>query len=262
MDKKILKEKKEQVIKELQILTLTESQPLNSKKHRGLYKRACKYIGSWREANMQAGLKVRAMRASTIDNKRKSEILERIILLSIMYKKIPSEKFMSKYYLLPTSIHTIETIFKCKWEELVNKLELDLRQELKFFYMDIKDFLKEVNININKIHVKLLINYINNSNCTIPYIYIVKKLNINWQWLNVLKRNNFNINNIQCSEEEILNILAFKTVLLRKEIQSVEINNDILLPNTVQIMQIFNKSISEITLMVEKETKYILEKKV
>ena len=265
MQKADVKIKREEVIKELQELAITEGEPISSKRHRGLYHRACKYIGSWREANMEAGLKINALRSETINNTRKSEILEKLMLIAIINKRVPSQRLLSKYENVPTTYITLEKTFNCKWDELANLLELDLKDKSKYFYMKTSNFISNISKVIDQAHVKLLVNYIfNNIEGKIPFVYVMKRLSINWRWLLILKKNNFidcNAKEFKCSQKDILNILAFKMVLMSKNLQSIEINNDTLLPDVTTIMHIFNKSIGEVLLMAEKEKKNILSLK-
>ena len=257
-----IEEKRTQVIKELQELAKTEGEPLNSKLHRGLYKRSRKYVGSWREANMQAGLLVSSIRPKTLDDKRKSELLEKFILITLINNKTLTINAISKYANIPTKKATIENIYNYKWNEIIDKLDLERKNENDYLYMNINIFIDKIKEDINHSCTESLINYtFLDAREKVPFIYVISKLSINWNWLNILKKNKFidcNSRNFKCSQNDLLNILAFKTILKQRQLQPIEINNDKFLPNVVNIMKIFGKSISEILLLAEQQSKEIL----
>jgi hypothetical protein len=257
-----LEEDKTDLIERLKEVAKVEGEPVNSKFHRDLYCKGCKVFGSWRELCMQAGIKVNNIKTATLENDtyRKDEIIEKLLLLFKINKTIPSKALLGRSKNIP-SAETIEKLYKLSWKEVIDKLEFDLRNENKYRYVNNKDMISKVNNILEDKCIKTLYEYSFNIDDGIAWIYVFNKFAISWEWFNVLKRNEFNNCNskdFKYSKEELLNILSFKYILLGRRLSSTEINNDIYLPNAINIMNLFDKNIYEVWKDAENNLKYKL----
>lgn len=256
-----LEQDKIDLIKKLREVAKIEGEPVNSKKHRDLYCKGCKLFGSWRELNMSAGLQVNSIISSTMNINRKDEILEKMMLISCLNKNIQFKTVIQRYNNMPT-YETIEKLYSHKWEEIINTLHLDLRDINKYKYINNKEMLINLSKKLKEVKTKSLFNYsFFKRKDDIEFIYIMNKVVINWEWLNVLIRNKIidcKTEKFKYTKEELLNILSFKYSLLQRHLSSTEINNDPFLPNVMALMKVFNKNIYEVWTEVEKNNKYKL----
>ncbi|WP_297419024.1 hypothetical protein [Clostridium sp.] len=263
-----LEQEKIDLIKKLKAVAKIEGEPVNSKNHRDLYCKGCRIFGSWRELCMSAGIKVSNIKVATLENDtiRKDELIEKILLIQkLNNNSILKKTTVKKYKNMPT-VETIEKIFNLTWDEIIEILHLDMKNQFKYKYMTNKELLLYIEDCIKKFNCKSLVEY---SFCKtedkIEWIYVIDNLNITWEWYNALKRNKFitsidkkYFDKFKCTKEELLNILQFKKIYFGKHLSSTEINNDIYLPNVTMIMDIFNKGIYEIWKDVDNNIKYQL----
>lgn len=257
----ILDLRKEKLIKEIRETAKVEGEPVNSTRHRGLYCRACDYFGSWREACMQAGIKVSNMRTDTLknDDYRKDEIIDKLLLITKTTEKIPSKSLIERSKNIP-AVKTLEKLYNKKWEDIVDILHLDLRDENKYKYVDSEELISNCDNILKSNKIKSLYEYsFSDIENKVPWIYLQNKLNISWEWFYYVIRKSFTNKKdktLKYNKEQLLNILSFKFILLGRQMSSTEINNDIYLPNTIDIMNFYNKNIYEIWKDVENNPKY------
>lgn len=256
-----LEQSKMDLIKRLQEVAKVEGEPVNSKLHRDLYCKGCRLFGSWRELNMSAGIQVESFKTQTINSTRKDEILEKLMLIACLNDDMRFKTRIQRYKNMP-SFGTVEKLCNNKWKDIVDILHFDLRDVNKYRYINNKEMLIGISKALKEKKLKSLFKYsFSGYEDKIQFIYVINKVGINWEWLNVLIKNKF----VDCKSQkfkyaktELLNILAFKYVLFKRHLSSTEINNDPFLPNAMEIMKVFGKNIYEVWAEIEKNNKYKL----
>lgn len=251
-------EQKQELIKEMREMYKIVV-PFNNKTVPRVFRNKMeRFFGSWVEAMIQSGLKPRSIIPHTLSTERKDLILENLMSITLSERKIPTKSNLNNYKNIPDS-KLFKDIYNIEWEDLIIKLDLEKSKRIQFNKLS-----NNIIFNIFKKEMKsnksgTLMEYSLNLSDGYPFIYYMERLETNWRYMKLLLSCNFrNVKeerNLVYSKEDLIDVLTFKYLLNHRHLRTNEIDRDIFLLDTNEMITMFGKGMYEIWSMVEENAK-------